>query len=152
MKVRLMNCTRRIGLRYYSTASPSTSHLNQRILHLKNGSGPTKVNDTLQLFDEMLQRQPPPSIIKFTQLISVIVKEKQYSTALSLFKKVNLMGIPSDLYAMTISINCHCRLNQVAYGFALLATLFKQGYSPTLSTYNTLINGLVLADCNTPKI
>ncbi|KAM0069093.1 putative tetratricopeptide-like helical domain superfamily [Helianthus debilis subsp. tardiflorus] len=142
-----MNCTRRIGLRYYSTASsPSTSHFNQRITSLKNASGPTKVNDALQLFDEMLQRQPPPNIIQLNMLITVIVKMKQYSTALSLYKQIKLMGIPTDLYAMNISISCYCRLNQVAYGFALLATLFKQGYSPTLATYSTLINGLVLAD------
>ncbi|KAJ0906266.1 putative tetratricopeptide-like helical domain superfamily [Helianthus annuus] len=134
-----MNCTR-IRL------PASTSHLNQRILHLKNASGPTKVNDALQLFDEMLQRQRPPSIIQINQLMTLIVKMKQYSTALSLFKRVNMMGIPTDLYAINISINCHCRLNQVPYGFALLATLFKQGYSPNQATYNTLINGLVLAD------
>uniref|UniRef100_A0A251UEP8 Putative pentatricopeptide repeat protein n=1 Tax=Helianthus annuus TaxID=4232 RepID=A0A251UEP8_HELAN len=78
--------------------------------------------------------------------MTLIVKMKQYSTALSLFKRVNMMGIPTDLYAINISINCHCRLNQVPYGFALLATLFKQGYSHNQVTYNTLINGLVLAD------
>ncbi|KAM0013084.1 putative tetratricopeptide-like helical domain superfamily [Helianthus debilis subsp. tardiflorus] len=115
-----MNCTR-FHLRYYST-----SHFN-----LKHTPGSTKVDDALQVFDEMLQRQPPPNIIQFTKLINSIVKMKQYSTA---------------LYAMTISINCHCQLNQVAYGFALLATIFKQGYSPDQATYNTLINGLVLAD------
>ncbi|KAJ0909576.1 putative tetratricopeptide-like helical domain superfamily [Helianthus annuus] len=140
-----MNCIR-IRLRYYSTASLSTSHFNQRITSLKNGSGPTKVNDALQLFDEMLLRQPPPSIIQFTQLISVIVKKKQYSTALILLDQMKLMGIPSNIYTINISINCHCRLNQVAYGFALLATIFKQGHPPSLATYTTLIHGLVLAD------
>ncbi|KAJ0909554.1 putative tetratricopeptide-like helical domain superfamily [Helianthus annuus] len=134
-----MNCTR-IRL------PASTSHLNQRILHLKNGSGPTKVNDALQLFDEMLQRQPPPPIFQFTQLISLIVKEKQYSTALILLKQMKLMGIPANIYTINISINCHCRLNQVAYGFALLATILKQGHPPSLATYTTLIHGLVLAD------
>ncbi|KAJ0909551.1 putative tetratricopeptide-like helical domain superfamily [Helianthus annuus] len=140
-----MNRTR-IGLCYYSTASPSTSHFNQRILHLKNASGATKINDALQLFDEMLQRQPPPSIFQFNQLTNLFVKMKHYSTALSLFKQMRFMGIPSDLYTMTISINCHCRLNQVTYGFALLATIFKQGHPPSLATYTTLIHGLVLAD------
>ncbi|KAJ0551582.1 putative tetratricopeptide-like helical domain superfamily [Helianthus annuus] len=130
-----MNCTR-FHLRFYST-----SHFN-----LKQTPGSTKVDDALQVFDEMLQRQPPPSIVQFNKLITLIVKMKHYSTALSLFKKVNLMGIPSNLYAMTISINCHCRLNQVAYGFALLATIFKLGYPPSLATYTTLIHGLVLAD------
>ncbi|KAJ0729910.1 putative tetratricopeptide-like helical domain superfamily [Helianthus annuus] len=138
-----MNCTR-IPLRYYSTASPSsTTHFNQRILHLKNAF---KIDDALQLFDEMLQRQPPPSIVQFNKLMTLIVKMKHYSTALSLFKQMRLMGVPVSIPTMSISINCHCRLNQVAYGFALLATIFKQGHPPDLATYNTLIHGLVLAD------
>ncbi|KAI3808961.1 hypothetical protein L1987_24924 [Smallanthus sonchifolius] len=144
LKLKLrMNCSR-ILLRYYSTHS--TYHINQRITSLKQASGVAKLNEALQLFDEMLQRQPPPSIIQFNQLITVIVNMKQYSTALSLYKQINLMGIPTDHYAMNISINCHCRLNQVSYGFALLATIFKQGHPLDLATYNTLINGLVLTD------
>ncbi|KAM0069088.1 putative tetratricopeptide-like helical domain superfamily [Helianthus debilis subsp. tardiflorus] len=138
-----MKCTR-IGLRYYY----STSSFNQRILLLKNAPKVDDAlqDDALQLFDEMLQRQPPPSIFQFTQLMSVIVKMKQYSTALKLFKQMRLMDVPVSILTMNISINCYCRLNQVAYGFALLATLFKRGYSPSLATYSTLINGLVLAD------
>ncbi|KAJ0909558.1 putative tetratricopeptide-like helical domain superfamily [Helianthus annuus] len=125
----------------------SASHFNQRLLlSLKHTRGFTKLDDALQLFDEMLQRQPPPNIIQLNQLITLIVKMMQYSTALSLYKQTKLMGIPTDLYAMNISINCHCRLDQVAYGFALLATIFKQGHPPSLATYTTLIHGLVLAD------
>ncbi|KAJ0705352.1 putative tetratricopeptide-like helical domain superfamily [Helianthus annuus] len=106
----------------------------------------TKLNDALQLFDQMLQRKPQPSILELTQQISVIVRMGHYSTALSLFKRINLMGISSDVYAMNISINCHCRLNQASYGFGLLATIFKQGHAPNVATYGTLIHGLVLGD------
>ncbi|KAI3704979.1 hypothetical protein L1987_75209 [Smallanthus sonchifolius] len=127
---------RTTSLSLYST------HFNQR----KPASGATKVDDALQMFDEMLQRQPPPSIFQFTKLITAIVNMKHYSTALILFKKIKLMGMPPDLYAMNISIKCHCRLYQVTYAFALLATIFKQGHPPNLTIYTTLINGLVLAD------
>ncbi|XP_071718239.1 putative pentatricopeptide repeat-containing protein At1g12700, mitochondrial [Rutidosis leptorrhynchoides] len=106
----------------------------------------TKVDDALKVFDEMLHRQPLPSTIEFNKLITPIIKLKDYTTALTLFKRLNLMGIPANIYTMNISINCYCRLNQVTYAFALLATIFKQGHPPTLATYNTLINGLVLAD------
>ncbi|GJU90183.1 putative tetratricopeptide-like helical domain-containing protein [Tanacetum coccineum] len=71
---------------------------------------------------------------------------KHYTTALSLLKQINLIGIPCDIYAMNISINCYCRLKQVNYGFALLLTIFKLGHPPDLATYSALINGLVLAD------
>lgn len=92
----------RTGLSYQS---------NQRFLSLKHSSSIpqiAKLNDALQLFDQMLQRQPQPSIVEFTRLITVIVKMEHYSTALSLFKKLYLLGISSDLYAMSISINCYC--------------------------------------------
>ncbi|KAJ0704807.1 putative tetratricopeptide-like helical domain superfamily [Helianthus annuus] len=59
---------------------------------------------------------------------------------------MRLMGVPVSILTMNISINCYCRLNQVVYGFALLLTLFKKGFSPSLATYSTLINGRVLAD------
>ncbi|KAI3704976.1 hypothetical protein L1987_75206 [Smallanthus sonchifolius] len=133
-----MNCTKLLHLRYYST--------NQRFLSFNHTSKVTKVDDALQVFDEMLQRQPPPSIFQFTKLITLIVNMKQYSTALILIKQMRLIGIPASIYTMNISINCHCRLNQVTYAFALLATIFKQSHPPDFTTYNTLLNGLVLAD------
>ncbi|GJR84224.1 putative tetratricopeptide-like helical domain-containing protein, partial [Tanacetum coccineum] len=106
----------------------------------------TKLSDALKLFDEMLHRKPPPCIIEFNKLITPIVKMKHYSTALSLLKQINSIGIPRDIYTLNISINCYSRLKQVNYGFALLATIFKLGHPSDLATYNTLINGLVLAD------
>ncbi|GJT69543.1 putative tetratricopeptide-like helical domain-containing protein [Tanacetum coccineum] len=105
-----------------------------------------KLDDALQLFDEMLHRNPPPCIIEFNKLITPIVKMKHYTTSLNLYKKISLVGIPQDLYAMNISINCYSRLKQVNYSFALLATIFKLGHPPDSATYATLINGLVLAD------
>ncbi|CAI9273866.1 unnamed protein product [Lactuca saligna] len=129
------------------TGSRYLSH--QKILFLRNNSTVaqiTKLNDALHLFDQMLHRQPRPSIFEFTKLITVIAKMEHYSTAVSLFKQINLMGIPSDLFAINISINCHCHLNQVKYGFALLAIIVKQGHPPNVTTYSTLINGLVLTD------
>lgn len=57
----------------------------------------TNLDDTPQLFDEMLRRKPQPSIHKFNQLIMSIVKNKQYSTALSLYKRINSMGIRTNI-------------------------------------------------------
>nr|XP_043615013.1 putative pentatricopeptide repeat-containing protein At1g12700, mitochondrial [Erigeron canadensis] len=85
-------------------------------------------------------------LVEFNKLVTAIVKMKHYSTALSLFRQIYLMEIQPDIYTFNISINCYCRLNKVGYGFALLAIIFKQGHSPDLLTYTTLINGLVLSD------
>nr|GEW06501.1 hypothetical protein [Tanacetum cinerariifolium] len=74
------------------------------------------------------------------------VKMKHYSTALSLLKQIHFIGIPWNIYTFNISINWYSRLKQVNYSFALLATIFKLGHPPDLATYNTLLNGLVLAD------
>ncbi|GJU12448.1 putative tetratricopeptide-like helical domain superfamily protein, partial [Tanacetum coccineum] len=149
-----MTCSRR-NLRFLISHRPSpldysttsTPPLTQtRLLPHTGSQKVTKLDDALQLFDEMLHKKPPPSVIEFTKLINNIVKIKHYSTALSLLKQINFIGIPCDIYAINISINCYCRLKQVNYSFALLATIFKLGHPPDLATYNTLIHGLVLAD------
>ncbi|THG08224.1 hypothetical protein TEA_002201 [Camellia sinensis var. sinensis] len=55
-------------------------------------------------------------------------------------------GILFDIYTFNIAINCYCHLNQVHVGFSVFGCLFKRGFIPTVATFNTLINGLILED------
>ncbi|GKD46514.1 putative tetratricopeptide-like helical domain superfamily protein, partial [Tanacetum coccineum] len=82
-----------------------------------------------------------PKCIKLSDALKVFDK-----TALNLYKTINSVVIPRDLYALNISINYYVHLNQVNHGFALLATIFKLGHPPNFATYTTLVNGLVLVD------
>ncbi|CAL5351130.1 unnamed protein product [Camellia sinensis] len=56
------------------------------------------------------------------------------------------MGIQVNIYTFNIAINCYCRV----IGFSLLGNLFKRGYTPDVTTFTTLINGLILQD-RTPQ-
>ncbi|KAF5940733.1 hypothetical protein HYC85_021900 [Camellia sinensis] len=61
-----------------------------------------------------------------------------------------LIGISVNIYTFNIVINCYCCVNGVYFGFSLLGTLFKRGYTPDVTTFNTLLNGLILQD-KTPE-
>ncbi|KAL0456590.1 UNVERIFIED_CONTAM: putative pentatricopeptide repeat-containing protein, mitochondrial [Sesamum latifolium] len=104
------------------------------------------VDDAVFLFREMLAMRPKRSVLGFNKLLAAIVKMKQYSIALNLFDEMRHLGIPVNQWTMNITINCYCLLNRVYFGFAILGSLFKCGYEPDVTTFNTLIKGLFLDD------
>ncbi|KAM7493291.1 hypothetical protein LguiB_027900 [Lonicera macranthoides] len=120
---------------YYSTKNPLNS------LHL---------DDALNSFNRMLRTRPLPPIQRFNQLLSAIVKMKHYSVAISLIRRLHLLGITSsrlvkpDIYTFTVAINCFCHSNRVDFAFSILGKIFKLGLQPTCATFTTLIKGLCL--------
>ncbi|KAL0377025.1 UNVERIFIED_CONTAM: putative pentatricopeptide repeat-containing protein, mitochondrial [Sesamum calycinum] len=105
-----------------------------------------EVDDAVFLFRQMLRMRPQPSVVQFTKLLSIIVKMKQYPVALNVFDEMRQSGIPVNEHTMTVAINCYCLLNHIDFGFAILGSFFKCGYEPDVTTFNTLIKGLFLAD------
>ncbi|KAL6142811.1 hypothetical protein ACLB2K_061087 [Fragaria x ananassa] len=106
--------------------------------------GVSNVEDALKVFDEMLQRRPLPSVVRFNQVLAPLVKLKHYPTVLSLNSQMLLSGIRPDHYNLAIAINCYCRLNRMDYALSVLAHFFKLGLQPDVATLNTLIHGFVL--------
>ncbi|KAL0367469.1 UNVERIFIED_CONTAM: Pentatricopeptide repeat-containing protein, mitochondrial [Sesamum radiatum] len=102
------------------------------------------VDDAVCLFRDMVRMRLQPSVFQFNKLLTVVVKMKQYSVALSLFDKMRQLGAPVDEITMSIAINCYCLLNRVDFGFAVLGTFFKRGCEPNVTTFGTLIKGLFL--------
>ncbi|KAL0413958.1 UNVERIFIED_CONTAM: putative pentatricopeptide repeat-containing protein, mitochondrial [Sesamum radiatum] len=102
------------------------------------------VDDAVYLFREMLRMRPRP--YDFNNLLTAVVKMKQYSLALNLFDKMRQLGTPVNKYTLNIVINCYCLLNRVDFGFGILGSFFKRGYKPNAATFNTLIKGLFLDD------
>ncbi|CAL5413499.1 unnamed protein product [Camellia sinensis] len=90
--------------------------------------------------------QPLPLVVHFNQLLTCIARMKHYSTVISLFKEIRLLGITVDYYTMNIVINCLCHLNRVDYGFSVLGSFFKRGYVSSVYTFSTLMNGFILQD------
>ncbi|KAL0456643.1 UNVERIFIED_CONTAM: putative pentatricopeptide repeat-containing protein, mitochondrial [Sesamum latifolium] len=102
------------------------------------------LEDAICLFDDMVKMRPLPYVVQFTKLLTVVVKMKHYSVALSLFDKMRRLGAPVNEITMSIAINCYCLLNRVDFGFGILGTFFKRGCEPNITTFTTLIKGLFL--------
>ncbi|KAL6195479.1 hypothetical protein ACLB2K_031098 [Fragaria x ananassa] len=113
---------------------------NSRETHQENHN----VEDVLKVFDEMLQRRPLPSVVRFNQVLAPLVKLNHYPTVLSLNSQMLLSGIRPNHCTLAIVINCYCRLNRMDYALSLLAHFFKLGLQPGIATFNTLIHGFVL--------
>ncbi|KVH91309.1 Pentatricopeptide repeat-containing protein [Cynara cardunculus var. scolymus] len=106
----------------------------------------TKLDDAFQLFDEMTQRKPLPSVIKFNQLLQVVAKLKHYSSLIDLFKKMVSIGVLVDVYTTNTVIMCCCQMYRTSEGFAIVAYGLKRGVVPNVFTFNTILNGLILED------
>ncbi|KAJ9556744.1 hypothetical protein OSB04_011358 [Centaurea solstitialis] len=78
----------------------------------------TKLDHALQLFDQMTQRQPLPSVVKFTQLLQAVFKMKQYSHVIHLFKQMVAIAAPVDVVTTTIVIKCCCQMSCTSDGLA----------------------------------
>ncbi|KAL0357439.1 UNVERIFIED_CONTAM: hypothetical protein Scaly_1429600 [Sesamum calycinum] len=100
------------------------------------------LNDALSVYKTMVKMNPQPCVREFNKLLSHIVKLKECSTALFLFKDIRILGIPVSEYTMSIAINSYCISNRVDYGFSLLGWFFKLGYVPSATTFSPLLKGL----------
>ena len=102
------------------------------------------VDHALDLFDKMLHMRPLPSIVNFYHMLGVIARMKHYLVVISLIKQIESFGISPNVYTLNILVNCFCHLNQVDFGFSILATILKLGHHPNFVTLNTLVKGLCL--------
>ncbi|GKF39703.1 tetratricopeptide-like helical domain-containing protein [Tanacetum coccineum] len=104
----------------------------------------SNLDDALNLFDQMSQMRPFPSIVKFNQLLHSLTKMKHFSHSLHLFKQMCALRVPVSHYTMGIAIKCCCQLYRTNDAFAVFAWNFKRGIIPDVFTFSTLLNGLVL--------
>ncbi|KAK1385608.1 Tetratricopeptide-like helical domain-containing protein [Heracleum sosnowskyi] len=137
-----------VHFRALSNSNPNSkhipdSHLKLQQLLTQNKSGFKNLDNALSLFRKMLKMQPLPCDFHFCQLLTTLVKMKQYQVAFSLFREMCTLSIPVNIFTFNIAINCCCHSNRVNYAFSLLATTFKRGFVPDVVTYNTLIRGLL---------
>ncbi|KVH91306.1 hypothetical protein Ccrd_006674 [Cynara cardunculus var. scolymus] len=108
----------------------------------------TKLDNALELFDEMTQRQPLPSVVKFTQLLQTVTRMKHYSCSIDLFKQMVAISVPVDEYTLAIVIKCYCQLFHTSEGFAVVAYGLKRGVLPDVWIFTILLDGLILEDRN----
>ncbi|KAJ0478474.1 putative tetratricopeptide-like helical domain superfamily [Helianthus annuus] len=142
----------RLGLDF-SPHSTSLASLLHSTSFSNNGDPPlsryqkvTSLDHAFNLFDEMAQRRPLPSVIKFNQLLNAVTKMKHFSSSLHLFKQMCVVGVPVDAYSMNISIKCCCQMSRTNDGFALLGCCFRRALVPDVFTFSTLLDGLIRED------
>ncbi|KAM0029468.1 putative tetratricopeptide-like helical domain superfamily [Helianthus debilis subsp. tardiflorus] len=143
----------RLGLDF-SPHSTSLASLLHSISFSNNGDHPlsryqkvTSLDDAFNLFDEMIQRKPLPSVmIKFNQLLNAVTKLNHFSSCLHLFKQMYAVGVPVDKYSMNIAIKCCCQMSRTYDGFALLGCCFRRAVVPDVFTFSTLLDGLIRED------
>ena len=102
------------------------------------------LDHALGLFNTMLHMHPLPSIVDFTQLLGAIARMKHYSVVVTVIRDMGTFGITPNVYTLNVLINFYCHLNQVDFGFSVLATNLKLGYQPDYITLTTLVKGLYL--------
>ncbi|KAJ0716900.1 putative tetratricopeptide-like helical domain superfamily [Helianthus annuus] len=148
----LLPSSSRLGLGF-SPHSTSLASLLHSTSFSNNGDRPlsryqklTSLDHAFNLFDEMTQRRPLPSVVKFNQLLSAVTKMKHFSSCLDLFKQMCVIGVPVSKYSMNIAIKCCCQMSRTNDGFALLGCCFRRALVPNVLTFSTLLDGLIRED------
>ncbi|KAK9937936.1 hypothetical protein M0R45_014700 [Rubus argutus] len=139
-----------LALFHSQSSKPTKSTITQLGKLVRDGGPPplkprvTNLEDALKVFDEMLQRRPLPSVVRFNQILTQVSKLKHYSAVISLNKRMSLLGIASDVYTLSIIINCYCHLKQMEFSLSVLGQFFKLGLQSDVTTFTTLINGFII--------
>ncbi|XP_058211794.1 pentatricopeptide repeat-containing protein At1g62910-like [Rhododendron vialii] len=105
-----------------------------------------RVGFGFSLLGSIFKRCYTPNVVTFTTLLNRLVAQDKAGEALSLFNKLQLQDIEINLYSFNIAINCYCCTNRVGFGFSLLGSIFKRGYTPCVVTFTSLLNGLIVHD------
>ncbi|KAK6136101.1 hypothetical protein DH2020_030149 [Rehmannia glutinosa] len=121
--------------RYFCTKYVANCNSGEKIKHeLGNIRG---LDNALCLYETMARMRPLPRVKQFNQLLSRVVKLKEDSAAICLFKDICNLGISVDECTMNIAIDSCCLSNRVNYGFSILGWFFKRGCVPNAITFNT---------------
>ncbi|GKA78055.1 tetratricopeptide-like helical domain-containing protein, partial [Tanacetum coccineum] len=104
----------------------------------------SNLDDALNLFDQMTQRPPFPSIIRFNQLLHSLSKMKHFSHSLHLFKQMCALRVPVNHYTMSIAIKCCClcKIGNNFIAIQLLRLMEERGCKPDVVTYTNIIDSL----------
>ncbi|XP_057774816.1 pentatricopeptide repeat-containing protein At1g12620-like [Salvia miltiorrhiza] len=105
-----------------------------------------ELDDAIELFQKMKSMLLEPSVLVYNKLMSVSVKIEQYSFALYVLDEMLRVGVPVNVYTMSIAVNCCCILKDTCSSFAIMGFFCKSGCEPNVATFGTLIKGLFLDD------
>ncbi|CAM8939942.1 unnamed protein product [Rhodiola kirilowii] len=99
------------------------------------------INSAFHMFDKLRHSGQACHISEFNQLLSGIVRAKQYRDAIAIYRRFRDVVVP-DYSTLNILMNCYCSVGCTGYGFGILAMVMKRGYLPNVVTYSALIHWL----------
>ncbi|KAK7269109.1 hypothetical protein RIF29_21825 [Crotalaria pallida] len=137
---------------FYRTMSkfPTLLPNHSPTLLMRSFTHSNDVDQALESFKHMLcvrYKQPilRPPIIEFNKILVSLVKLKEFATAISLFKQLDLKGIRPDMVTFNTMINCFFHITQLDSAFSVFANILKIGYHPDVRALkNTMSKGLYL--------
>ncbi|CAM8984320.1 unnamed protein product [Rhodiola kirilowii] len=101
------------------------------------------VNEAISFFDAMISSQRPNSIIlQSNKLLAILIQNGRYYDAIQMYKKLEV--IQSNIYTISMLVNCYSKVSCIDYGFGMLGLILKRGLSPNVIFFTTLVKGLCL--------
>ncbi|KAL2941225.1 hypothetical protein RDABS01_029575 [Bienertia sinuspersici] len=153
--------------RYYASHNVDDPQLFLKSVREQCELGFTNIDHAVSLFNDMRSVHPLPHIIDFNRLLSAMCKIKPFppfSSVISLYRQLLLLGIRPDKYSLNIMTNCYCCFGLVDLGpilsplivssmvsftlttwtgaVRLLDKVVKLGLNPDIYTYGTMFKGL----------
>ncbi|KAK6911238.1 Pentatricopeptide repeat [Dillenia turbinata] len=83
-------------------------------------------------------------------VLRLIARMQHYASVISLFKRLDFLGIRSDFIALGVVLNCYYELEMAMFGFSILGKMFD--YRPDEVTYSTMTKGLSRVGNNSAAI
>uniref|UniRef100_A0A0R0J2I6 Pentacotripeptide-repeat region of PRORP domain-containing protein n=1 Tax=Glycine max TaxID=3847 RepID=A0A0R0J2I6_SOYBN len=107
-----------------------------------------RVDEAINLYKEMHQKNVAPDIVTYTSLIDglcksdSLCKSSQLDKAIALFNKMKDNGIQPDMYTLNILLHGLCKGKRLKNAQGLFQDLLDKGYHLNVYIYTVMINGL----------
>ncbi|CAK9151213.1 unnamed protein product [Ilex paraguariensis] len=101
-----------------------------------------KMEEALNLFDDMFSFGIKPSLVTFNILIDGFGKTSDIVSALNIYERLLTTGCCPDVITFTSLIDGYCRTGQVDQGLKLWGEINARNLSPNAYTFSVLINAL----------
>ncbi|XP_055831999.1 putative pentatricopeptide repeat-containing protein At1g12700, mitochondrial [Solanum dulcamara] len=125
----------------YSSACPSK--VKGKVgLNSSNFDKVKSLDDAVNLFNQMVRMKPLPSLVHFSKLFNNMISMKYYTAVLSLFREMQKLGIPIDVFILNIVLNSYCLMRRSDCAFSVLPIYLKSGIPFDVVTFNTLLRGI----------
>lgn len=136
-------------LNFFSTKSPPL------LQDVRERSGSAKIDhwNAIGLLNSLILKKPRTPVSKFDKLLQSIFSSHQHSfrsrsiLVCALSKIMASFEIQPSLATLNMVMDCCSGVGRLDLVFSVLARIHRLGFSPDVSTYTTLLTGLIAHGC-----